>query len=99
MSKLLLILLSRLLIMGKQRKLNIPVTVTLLRSGLVNMVQEDQQLAKFLYADPRPTLLTFAAGLVRECLSNDPPIASQSQFVYTLDALTQIAQAGKANDE
>lgn len=62
-------------------------------------MQEDQQLAKFLYADPRPSLLTFSAGLVRECLSNDPPVASQSQFVYTLDALAHIAQAGKANEE
>ncbi|KAJ3553574.1 hypothetical protein NM688_g3537 [Phlebia brevispora] len=82
-----------------ERKFNIPVTVTLLRSGLVNIIQEDQQIAKFLYADPRPTLLTFAAGLIRECLSSDPPVASQSQFVYTLDALAHLAQSGKANDE
>lgn len=82
-----------------QRKFNIPVTVTLLRSGLVNIIQEDQQLAKFLYADPRPSLLNFTAGLIRECLSSDPPVASQSQFVYSLDALTHLAQTGKANDE
>ena len=82
-----------------QRKLNVPVTVTLLRSGLVNIAQQDQQLAKFLYTDPRPSLLNFATGLVRECLSSYPPIASQSQFQYTLEILTQLAQAGKANDE
>lgn len=84
---------------GHQRKFNIPVTVTLLRSGLINIVQEDQQLAKFLYSDARPSLLDFAAGLVRECLSSDPPIASQTQFTYTLEVLNQLAQSGKANDE
>ena len=74
-------------------------TVILLRSGLVNIVQQDQQLAKSLYTDARPVLLNFAAGLIRECLSSDPPIASQSQFQYTLEVLTQLAQSGKANDE
>lgn len=73
--------------------------MTLLRSGLVNIHQEDQQLAKFLYTESRPSLLTFAAGLIRECLSSDPPVASQAQFAYTLEILTQLAQSGKANDE
>ncbi|THG98906.1 hypothetical protein EW026_g3357 [Hermanssonia centrifuga] len=82
-----------------ERKYNVPVTVTLLRSGLVSIVQEDQQLAKFLYTDPRPSLLNFAAGLIRECLSSDPPFVSQGQFAFTLEILTQLAQAGKANDE
>lgn len=65
----------------------------------MNIIQEDQQLAKFLYADPRPSLLTFAAGLIRECLSSDPPVASQSQLMYTLDALGHLAQTKQANDE
>ncbi|KAL6309158.1 Not1-domain-containing protein [Sparassis latifolia] len=82
-----------------ERKFNVPVTVTLLKSGLINLPQEDQQLAKFLYTDPRPSLLTFAADLIRECLSSDPPIASQSQFVYTLEILGQLAQSGKVNEE
>ncbi|KAI0781233.1 Not1-domain-containing protein [Trametes elegans] len=82
-----------------ERKFNVPVTVTLLRSGLVNITQEDQQLAKLLYTDPRPTLQTFAAGLIRECLAADPPLATQAQFSYSLEILTQLAQSGKANDE
>lgn len=82
-----------------QRKFNVPVTVTLLRSGLVSVLQEDQQLAKFLYTDPRPSLLIFAAELIRECLSSDPQIATQSQFAYTLEILNQLTQAGKVNDE
>ncbi|KAH8102882.1 Not1-domain-containing protein [Cristinia sonorae] len=82
-----------------ERKYNIPVTVTLLRSGLVSIAQQDQQLAKFLYTEPKPSLMNFAAGLIRECLSSDPPIASQSQFSYTLEVLTQLAQSLKADDE
>jgi hypothetical protein len=33
--------------------------VTLLRSGLINTAQLDQQLAKFIYSNPRPFLLAF----------------------------------------
>ncbi|OSD02780.1 Not1-domain-containing protein [Trametes coccinea BRFM310] len=82
-----------------ERKFNVPVTVTLLRSGLVTIAQEDQQLAKQIYTDPKPSLQTFAAGLVRECLAADPPLATQAQFSYTLEILTQLAQSGKANEE
>jgi hypothetical protein len=42
---------------------------------------QDQQLAKLLCEDPRPTLLGFAVNLIllRECLSSDsePPVATQ----------------------
>ncbi|KAF8556923.1 Not1-domain-containing protein [Imleria badia] len=82
-----------------ERKFNIPVTVTLLRSGLVNTSLQDQQLAKSLFQDPRPTLQSFAAGLVRECLSSDPPVASQNQLTYTIEVLSQLVQAGKANED
>ena len=82
-----------------QRKFNVPVTVTLLQSGLVNISLQDQQLAKSLFTEPRPSLLNFAAALIRECLSNDPPVASQSQFVYSIEVLSQLSQSGKANDE
>jgi CCR4-NOT transcription complex subunit 1 len=60
---------------------------------------QDQQLAKILFTDPRPSLLNFAAGLIRECLSSDPPVASQGQFGYSIEVLGQLAHAGKANDE
>ncbi|KAF8431772.1 Not1-domain-containing protein [Boletus edulis BED1] len=82
-----------------ERKLNIPVTVTLLRSGLVNISLQDQQMAKSLFQDPRPTLQSFAVGLVRECLSSDPPVATQNQLTYTIEVLGQLVQAGKANED
>ncbi|KZT74256.1 Not1-domain-containing protein [Daedalea quercina L-15889] len=82
-----------------ERKYNVPVMVALLRSGLVPIVQQDQQLAKTLCADPRPNLLNFAAELIRECLSADPVIASQAQLACTLDVLSQLSQSNKATDE
>ncbi|CCM03832.1 uncharacterized protein FIBRA_05981 [Fibroporia radiculosa] len=82
-----------------ERKFNVSVTVTLLRSGLISTAQEDQQLAKFLYNDPRPSLLSFSAELIRECIGTNPPIASQSHFPYTLEALNHLSQSGKANED
>lgn len=75
-------------------------TVTLLRSQLITPTDEDLQLAKWLYANAnaRPNLQDFAAGLIRECLSSDPPIATQHQFHYTLDALAQLMRANKATE-
>ena len=90
---------TQLIYAEDEQKYNVPVTVTLLRSGLVTISQEDQQLAKLLYSDPRPSLLNFAAGLIRECLAADPPLATQAQFSYSLEALNQLAQRGKTNDE
>ncbi len=76
-----------------------PVTVTLLRSGLVNTTLQDQQLAKLLYEDPRPILLSFAANLIRECLSSEPPVATQNQFAYSIEIFGRLSAAGKANEE
>ncbi|KAJ7929302.1 Not1-domain-containing protein [Mycena leptocephala] len=82
-----------------ERKFNVPVTVTLLRSNLVNTSLQDQQLAKVLFTDPRPTLLNYVAALVRECLSSDPPVATQNQFHYSIEVMNQLSQSGKANEE
>jgi CCR4-NOT transcription complex subunit 1 len=75
------------------------VTVTLLRSGLVNITLQDQQLAKLLFEDARPILMNFTANLIRQCLSTDPPVATQGQFVFSLEMLNQLEQAGKATEE
>jgi len=77
-----------------ERKLNVPVTVTL-RNGLISITQQDQQLTKFLFADAKPTLHNFAPGLIRECLTCDPLLASQSRFRFTVEVLSQIRQTGK----
>ena len=82
-----------------QRKYNVPVTLALLKSGLINTALQDQQLAKVLFTDPRPTLLAYTAALIRECLSSDPPVASQNQFQYSIEVLSQLSQNGKGSEE
>lgn len=88
-----------LLYADDERKYNVDVTVTLLRSNLISIAPQDQQLAKTLLADPRPNLLNFTASLIRECLSSDPPVATQNQFAYSIEILSQLSQAGRVNDE
>jgi CCR4-NOT transcription complex subunit 1 len=73
--------------------------VTLIRSGLITVAQQDQQAAKLLYSAPRPNLQNFAASLIRECLVADPPVASQSQFSFTIEALLRLAQSGSVTEE
>ncbi|KAJ3762971.1 Not1-domain-containing protein [Lentinula raphanica] len=75
-----------------ERKFNISVTVTLLRSSLLNVGMLDQALAKTMY-------MGSMAGLIRECLSSEPPVASQAQFQYCIEMLTNTVQEGKATDQ
>ncbi|CAK5279384.1 unnamed protein product [Mycena citricolor] len=61
--------------------------------------EANQQLAKALYNDPRPSLLNYAAALVRECLSADPPVATQSQFQFSIEVMGQLVQTGKSSED
>ncbi|KAG6833483.1 hypothetical protein H0H87_006055 [Tephrocybe sp. NHM501043] len=91
--------LTWLLYAEDERKYNVDVTVTLLRSGLISIGAQDQQLAKTLLADPRPNLLNFTVDLIRECLSSDPPVASQSQLAYSIEILNQLSHSGRGNEQ
>lgn len=82
-----------------QRKYNIPVTVTILQARLVTVEQQDVALAKLVAENPRPSLLDFSVGVVRACLTNEPPVAARAQFRYLIDILLQISNAEKATDE
>lgn len=72
--------------------------ITLLRCRLINVAEQDQHLAKSLYDDPRHALQNFSAGLIRECLTSSPSVASQADYVYTIPALAELVQSGKATD-
>lgn len=71
----------------------------MLRSGLISISVTDQQLAKTIETEPRSNLLSYAASLIREALTVDPPVATQNQFNFTIDVLDRVSKAGKANDE
>ena len=83
-----------------ERKLSNPaVTVTLLKSGLVPFAAQDQQLGKSLAGEPKPAVQNFAAALVRECLTADPPFANQASFPFTIEVLGEIVKTGNATHE
>ncbi|EIN07655.1 CCR4-Not complex component [Punctularia strigosozonata HHB-11173 SS5] len=80
------------------RKFNVPVTVLLFKSGLLKVSQQDVHLAKLL-ANPRPILQTYVAGLIRECVTANPPVASHHQFVTCVPRLIEIYREGTANED
>lgn len=82
-----------------ERKYNVQVTATILRSGLVDVGRQDQQLAQFLVKDPKPSLQTFVAGLIRECLTSDPPVATQRHFNASIEVMVQLVQSSKSNED
>ncbi|GJJ12464.1 hypothetical protein Clacol_006706 [Clathrus columnatus] len=81
------------------RKFNVPVTIALIRGGLIDPWQHDERLSKFIYKDPRPTLLDFAAGFIREGLSIDPPLITRQQCSLSIEALAHSVQLGNVTDE
>lgn len=74
-------------------------TVALLRGGLIDVWQQDERLSKFIYKDPRPILLNFAASLIRECLFTEPPLASSQQFALSVEALASSIHLGRVTEE
>jgi CCR4-NOT transcription complex subunit 1 len=82
-----------------ERKYNVPVTITLLRTQLINPGVHDQQLAKMLYTNPQPNLISYAVGLIREALTGEMPALPQSAFQLSLEVLRSLAAQGKATDE
>ncbi|KZT44176.1 Not1-domain-containing protein [Sistotremastrum suecicum HHB10207 ss-3] len=81
-----------------ERKYNVPVTVTLLRSGLIPVAQQDAQLARLMWREARPSLIDFTANLIRECLAGDTPVATQAQFQDSLSTLLRAAELGKLTE-
>jgi CCR4-NOT transcription complex subunit 1 len=56
-------------------------------------------MAKNLYNDPRPSLQTFVAALIRECMSTDPPVALRAELHGSIEALSALVNSGEAVDE
>jgi CCR4-NOT transcription complex subunit 1 len=71
----------------------------LIRANLINVAQQDSQMAHMLFYDPRTSLQDFAAGFIRECLISNPPVASQKQFEYTIQMFVQLSSAGRTTAE
>ncbi|KAB5596094.1 CCR4-NOT transcription complex subunit 1 [Ceratobasidium theobromae] len=81
------------------RKLNVPVTTTLLQSRLIGLREQDQQLAKLIQRDMRPIVMEFTVKLIRECTSGEQAFATRTDFPHSLDALSRAVQLSKAPEE
>lgn len=79
-----------------ERKFNVPVTVGLIRAGLVNISELDVQLTKFLQTlDFKPNSVDFAANLAFTCLK-EPSCATRQQLGNLIEVLRQAHQQGKS---
>lgn len=78
-----------------ERKYNVPVTVVLIKVGLINVVSLDIQLAKLIDND-RASVIDFAAKLIQECVLKDPACAARAEFVNSLEALARVMQRSQA---
>ncbi|KAF9576644.1 hypothetical protein EC968_006992 [Mortierella alpina] len=76
-----------------ERKFNVPVTVTLIKAGLVNLVDQDIQLARLIEIG-RPGVVDFTISLVRECVLSEQPYANRNEFINSLNVLNRLAQRG-----
>jgi CCR4-NOT transcription complex subunit 1 len=74
-----------------ERKYNVPVTVALIKAGMINLMEQDQELA-ILIDSGRTSAIDFTARLIRACLFGDEsvPLASRQDFAASLDAFSRL---------
>lgn len=73
------------------RKFNVPVTVTLIRAGLINVPEFDAQLSRLIYREFSQTVIDFAALLIMEAVLGPESCASRSQFTSSIEAIERAA--------
>ncbi|OBZ87225.1 CCR4-NOT transcription complex subunit 1 [Choanephora cucurbitarum] len=72
-----------------ERKYNVPVTVALIKAGLIHLTEQDQELS-ILIDNGRTSVIDFTVGLIRACLLGDYPLATHQEFVSCLQALNRL---------
>ncbi|KAI9468493.1 MAG: CCR4-Not complex component, Not1-domain-containing protein [Benjaminiella poitrasii] len=72
-----------------ERKYNVPVTVALIKAGLINLPEQDQELA-ILIESGRKSAIEFTVRLIRACLFGGYPLVTRHEFIASLEALNSI---------
>jgi CCR4-NOT transcription complex subunit 1 len=72
-----------------ERKYNVPVTVALIKAGLINLPEQDQELS-ILIDSGRISAIEFTARLIRACLFGEYPLATRHEFMASLEALSGL---------
>ncbi|KAI8976852.1 CCR4-Not complex component, Not1-domain-containing protein [Pilobolus umbonatus] len=71
-----------------ERKYNIPVSVALIKAGLINLSEQDKELAVLIEAG-RASAIEFTARLIRACIFSEYPLATRNEFMASLEALSK----------
>ncbi|WVQ85274.1 hypothetical protein IAT38_007439 [Cryptococcus sp. DSM 104549] len=77
------------------RKLNIPVTVTLLRAQSIPVHELDAALSQVIIRSYTPEALDFVARLIRECSISEQAFVPRPAFSHSLAALLKMHEAGR----
>ncbi|KAK4517846.1 aminopeptidase [Mucor velutinosus] len=72
-----------------ERKYNVPVTVALIKAGLIDLPEQDQELS-ILIESGRTSAIEFTARLIRACLFGEHPLATRHEFMASLEALSNL---------
>lgn len=80
------------------RKFNIPVTLSLIQAGLIDVGELDAQLARIIRRDFAPAVLDFAAGLVVSGALYPEPSFDVRQVPAIIDALERAVLSQRSTD-
>ncbi|KAL0097780.1 Not1 transcription factor, partial [Phycomyces blakesleeanus] len=72
-----------------ERKYNVPVTVALIKSGLIHLPEQDLELGHLIDIG-RTTAIDFTARLIRACVFGETPLATRQEFMSSLEALGRL---------
>lgn len=72
-----------------ERKYNVPVTVALIKANLINLPEQDQELANLIDSG-RTSAIDFTARLIRACLFDEVPLVNRQEFIASLEALSRL---------
>ncbi|KAI9026639.1 CCR4-Not complex component, Not1-domain-containing protein [Phycomyces nitens] len=72
-----------------ERKYNVPVTVALIKSGLIHLPEQDPELGHLIDSG-RTSAIDFTARLIRACVFGENPLANPQDFMSSLEALGRL---------
>ncbi|EJD53329.1 Not1-domain-containing protein [Auricularia subglabra TFB-10046 SS5] len=83
-----------------ERKFSVPVIATLMRAGLIPLVEHDTHLAKLIVRTNNPAIIDFAVGLIRQLTSAESSLTDSTlaKFHNSIDALRQSVRENKGTD-
>ncbi|KAJ1974262.1 CCR4-NOT core subunit cdc39, partial [Dimargaris xerosporica] len=77
-----------------ERKYNVAVTVALIKARLIDIAEQDRQLSKLMESG-RTSVIEFTTRLVRKCVLDPQPIATQADLAASIAVLHKLAQRNR----